>query len=186
MRLAECHTSNDTIHPMAICCVAKQQEKRSPRPIVGPQDPRHQRDQRDRKDDREHQVFTGSKEYQVFMASQVRSEAQVILHYQGRLVERDQLRCQEHMVTLEDEEHEEDKDLKGPEDQAGFLGQMHIKDYKIRQVPKGSKGCEPEGSSIQPALFRDGPSSLMKPTGLCSYALSPTHITLRIGVLGYT
>ncbi len=72
----------------------------------------------------------------------------------------------------------EDKD---PKDPKGFLGQMHIKDYKVRQVPKGSrgsKGCEPEGSSIQPALFNDGPSSSMKPTCLCSHALSSTHITL--------
>ncbi len=117
------------------------------------------------------------------MASQVRSEAKVVLHHQGRLVQRDQLGCQEHVVTLEDGE---DKDPKEPEDQAGFLEQMHIKDYKVRQVPKGSKGASLRGVPSNLLSFRDGPSSLMKPTCLCSHALSPTHITLRIGVLVYT
>ena len=135
-------------------------------------------------DSREHQVFVDSqvhREHQVLMDSKVRGEPKGIL---------DQLVCQEHVVTLED---------KDPKDPKGFLGQMHIKDFKVRHVPKGSKGsrgfrgfrgskeckgsrgskgCEPEGSSIQPALFNDGPSSSMKPTCLCSHALSSTQITL--------
>jgi hypothetical protein len=47
------------------------------------------------------------------MDSQVRREPRFILDHQGQLVQRDQLGCQEQVVTLEDEEDEEDKD---PED----------------------------------------------------------------------
>jgi hypothetical protein len=109
------------------------------------------------------------------MNNEIREELKGIL---------DQLVCQEHVVTLED---------KDPKDPKKFLGQMHIKDYKVRQVPKGfkgfrgfrgsrgsrgSKGCEPKGSFIQFALFDDELFFSIKSTCLCNHVLSSTHITL--------
>ena len=89
----------------------------------------------------------------MFTDSQVCQEPKVILDRQGQLDrqdQQDQQGYQEHVVTLEDEEDKEDEEDEEdgedqenevPKDQAGFLGDMYIKDYKVRQVPKGSKGC---------------------------------------------
>jgi len=116
---------------LAICCIPRQHEKHPPRPIAGPPGPE------------------GRQGAPGIHGQPGPQGAQGFPRPSG-------------MPGARGDPGRRGRRGRDPKGQAGLLGQMHIKDYKVRQVPKGSrgcrgfKGCEPDGSSIQPALLSGG------------------------------
>ena len=117
-----------------------------------------------------------SRKHQMFLTRSILRELKIILNHQKRLIQRNQLRCQKHQITLKNEKNKRDKNLEDFENQTNFLRQIHIKNYKIRQILKKCKKlktfkkfkrfkvfkrfktfkkCEFEKSFIQFAFFND-------------------------------